>query len=318
MTTDQQFDSIHVQPLIEFLAVAASELSAVKSLVQLSTTLGQIVNRLFKPEYFSIYLVDPDTGELTAPFVEGFTEEERLESIRTAKDRHPGRVVRTGETINIPDVEADTTKSTQDSRRSFKVASRLWMPVTTGRGIAGTIGFASVRKYAFTELHVSVMKFAAQLAAITYENIVNERRMLQKIELIEQQREELRRLASPMIEVWHGVLALPLIGMMDAQRFSMVAEKVLPAIVDKRAKTVIVDLTGIEEMDGDAIVQLARLRSAIELLGCQCVISGIRYETAKQMIGSGGDFNVGSTVRTLAQALGMVSRKGSATLAGRG
>ena len=134
-------------------------------------------------------------------------------------------------------------------------------------------------------------------------------RNFSETERIEALREELRRLASPMIEVGRGILAVPLIGMMNAERFTLVAEKVLPVVVEKRVRAVIIDLTGIEIMDTDAVTQLVRLRSAISLLGCRCIVSGIRFEIAKQMMELGGDFDMGATFRTLSQALGFVARK---------
>lgn len=309
MVSDERLEQVETRSIVDFLALSVNELGSATTIDALGKALATIVKRLVIPDLFSIYFVEPDTGELIAPYVHGFTEEERVESIRTAKDRHPGYVIRTGEILNIPDVEADTQKRTQDSRRSIKVASRLWMPIAHDGRISGTIGFASQHKYAFSDFHVAVMKFACQMAAVSYENIVNHTRLLLKVEVIERQKEELRRLASPMMEVWSGILAVPLIGTMDAERFTIVAEKLLPAIIGKRVETVIVDLTGIDAMDADTVHQLGRLRSAVELLGCQCIISGIRYETAKQMIDQAGDIKVGSTVRSLAQALDLALRK---------
>ena len=72
---------------------------------------------------------------------------------------------------------------------------------------------------------------------------------------------------------------------------------------------VIIDLTGIEIMDADAVTQLVRLRSAISLLGCRCIVSGIRFDIAKQIMELVGDFDMGATFRTLSQALGFVARK---------
>lgn len=309
MALDERAEQAQTHSILDLLALSVSELGSATTVDALGQALAAIVKRLVMPDLFSIYFVEPDSGELIAPYVHGFSEEERLESIRTAKERHPGYVVRTGEILNIPDVEADTQKRTQDSRRSFKVASRLWMPIAHDGRIVGTIGFASKTKYAFSDFHVAVMKFACQMAAVTYENIVVQTRLVRKVEVIERQQEELRRLASPMMEVWAGVLALPLIGTMDAERFTIVAEKVLPAIIEKRVETMIVDLTGIEAMDADAIHQLVRLRSAVELLGCQCIISGIRSDTAKQMIAETGDLKVGTTVRSLAEALALALRR---------
>ncbi|MBK9261612.1 MAG: GAF domain-containing protein [Polyangiaceae bacterium] len=311
MALEQLVDHAQTQTLVDFLSMVVAEISLAKDIDGLAQALIAIVDRLVDTEYLSIYFVDDRTGDLVLPYARNFSEEERAAALRTAKDRHPGRVMRTRETLHIPDVVADQQKNSQESRRSFQVKSRLWMPIVYNAASVGAMGLAAMRTHAYSDLHVSVLGFACQIAATTYGSITNEDRLLRKVEFIEQQKEELRRLASPMMEVWHGVLALPLIGTMDAERFTIVAEKLLPAVVEKRAKAVIVDLTGIQSMDADAVAHLVRLHGAISLLGCRCIVSGIRYEIAKQMTDLGGDFDVGATFRTLSQALVFTARNGS-------
>jgi len=87
----------------------------------------------------SIYLYEPRTGNLLMPHARNFTEEERLEALRTAMERHPGRVMRTQETLHIPDVVADQAKNSQESRRSFQVKARLWMPIVCGETSVGAM-----------------------------------------------------------------------------------------------------------------------------------------------------------------------------------
>jgi anti-anti-sigma regulatory factor/putative methionine-R-sulfoxide reductase with GAF domain len=309
MALEQLVDHVHTQLLVDFLSLAVLEISTARDIDGLTRALVVIVSRLLETEYLSIYLIDSNTGQLLMPHARNFSEEERLEALRTAMDRHPGRVMRTQETLHIPDVIADQQKNSQESKRSFQVKSRLWMPIVCDGTSVGAIGLAAMRTHAYSALHISVLGFACKIAATQYASIANEERLLRKFDFIEQQKEELRRLASPMIEVGQGILALPLIGTMDSERFSIVAEKILPAIIDKRARAVILDLTGIERMDADAIQQLIRLRSAISLLGCTSLISGIRFDIAKQMMDVGTELRgaeAGGTFRSLSQALQFV------------
>lgn len=310
MALEHLVDHEHTQTLIDFLSLAVEEISAAKDINALARALVVIVTQLLESEYLSIYLIEPRTGQLTIPYARNFSEEERLEALRTAMDRHPGRVMRTQETLHVPDVVADQQKNSQESRRSFQVKSRLWMPIVCDGTSVGALGLAAMRTHAYNDLHVAVLGFACKIAATTYSSIANEERLLRKVEFIEQQQAELRRLASPMIEVGQGILAVPLIGTMDVERFTIVAEKVLPAVVEKAAKAVIVDLTGIERMDAESVTQLIRLREAIALLGCRCLISGIRFEIAKQMMDVGGtqEGGTGATFRSLSQALISVAR----------
>lgn len=310
MALEQLVDHVHTQTLIEFLSLAVAEISTAKNVNGLTQALVTIVSRLLDTEYLSIYLIEPSTGELLMPYARNFSEAERLEALRTAMDRHPGRVMRTQETLHVPDVIADRQKNSQESKRSFQVKARLWMPIVCDGASVGAMGLAAMRTHAYNELHVAVLGFACQIAATTYASIANEERLLRKVEFIEQQKVELRRLASPMIEVGQGMLAVPLIGTMASERFTIIAERLLPMVIEKRASAVIIDLTGIELMDADAVSQLVRLRSAISLLGCRCIVSGIRFDIAKQMMELGGAFEMGSgtTFRTLSQALHFVTR----------
>lgn len=310
MALEQFVDHLHTRALVDFLSLAVAEISLAKDIEGLTHALVAIVSRLVESEYLSIYLFDPRTSTLLMPYARNFSEEERLEALRTAMDRHPGRVMRTQETLHIPDVVADQQKNSQESKRSFQVKARLWMPIVCGQTSVGALGLAAMRTHAYTALHVAVLEFACKIAATAYSSIANEEQLLRKVEYIERQQEELRRLASPMIEVGMGILALPLIGTMDAERFGIVAEKLLPAIVDRRAHTVIIDLTGIESMDVDSAVQLRRMRAATALLGCRCLISGIRFEIARQVMECGAAIEDGGmTFRSLSQALQFVTRK---------
>ena len=288
---------------IEFLSLAAAQLAAVRDLGQLAETLQQIICQAITIEHSAIYFIDPQTSTLRLYDTVGFDEEDRREAERTALARHPGLVLRSGQRLHVPDVLTDTQHQTVDSVRKFSVRSRLFLPVKSEGENVGTIGLSSPQPNHFSELHVAVLEFACHVAGVMYKNVRDSQEVLRQLEQIRSQERELRRLASPVIEVWDGVLVLPLIGTMSTQRFELVAQSALSATVLKRAQTVIVDLTGVEAVDAVATVQLVRLSRAIELLGCRCVLSGISPAVSRSLVEAGELPTQFSTYATLRQAL---------------
>ena len=288
---------------IAFLTLAATELASIRDLKALSVTLHRIIREVVAVEFSGIFFLDTDTGAFRLFDSLGFAPEELQEVERTAMQRHPGHVLRTGQMLHVPDVEADTQRQTQDTRRKVRVRSRLFIPFLSEGRCVGTIGLASAQPNSFTELHIAVLQFAGQLAGVVYKNVADSSELRRQMEHIAHQEQELRRLSSPVIEVWERVLALPLIGRMSQQRFELVAENLLQATVAKRAKKVILDLTGIETLEDADTKLLLRLCSAVELLGCRCLLSGISPIVAQSLALSGQSLVKLQTHATLRQAL---------------
>ena len=110
-----------------------------------------------------------------------------------------------------------------------------------------------------------------------------------RIEIIERQRSVIRDLSTPIIEVWDSVLTLPMVGVVDSKRAADVMDDLLAAIVDKRARFAILDLTGVEIVDTKTASYLIELIRAIRLLGAEGVITGIRPNVAQTMVSLGLD-----------------------------
>lgn len=303
MPPSEPIQQTQTRETIEFLSMAATELATAKDVPTLAQALNRIILSSVSVKYVGLYFIEPSTGLLTLPVATGFSEEESREALRTAMQRHPGHVLRSCEVLHVPDVEADPGQSTRDSRRSFVVRSRLWMPVMCeGRGV-GAIGMASGERAYFTELHQSVLGFACHIAGVIYKNIEDNQQLVRQLALVRRQEEELRQLSSPVIEVWKRVLALPLIGYLDAGRFSLICENLLAMIVRRRAQAVILDLTGVDLVDGAATELLGRMCRAIELLGSRALLSGISTETAAILGMLGAQLGAARTFSTLQQAL---------------
>jgi rsbT co-antagonist protein RsbR len=130
---------------------------------------------------------------------------------------------------------------------------------------------------------------------------------------IEQQQETIQKLSTPIIEVWDGVLALPLLGVVDSVRTAEVMDNLLTRIVESRARFAILDLTGVEVVDTHVASHLIQLVSAIGLLGAEGIVAGIKSTVAQTMVTLGADLSQITTQRNLRAALGYCIRKMAST-----
>ncbi|MFW6031096.1 MAG: STAS domain-containing protein [Myxococcota bacterium] len=138
----------------------------------------------------------------------------------------------------------------------------------------------------------------AQTKAREYQNDLEE-----KLRVISAQQEAIRELSSPVIEVWRGVLCLPVVGMVDTARSAQMTEALLRAVVEKQAQYAIIDITGIEVMDTHTADHFLRMAKAVHLLGARCVLSGINPNIAQTIVHMGVDMGGIETHRTMRSAL---------------
>ena len=117
------------------------------------------------------------------------------------------------------------------------------------------------------------------------------------------QEASLLELSAPVIEVWNKILVLPLVGVMDTRRAEQVGETLLPAVVDKNAAVVIIDITGLPVMDTATANHLFRTVKAIELLGAQAILTGIRPTIAHTIVELGIDTGTIKSLARLADGL---------------
>lgn len=120
---------------------------------------------------------------------------------------------------------------------------------------------------------------------------------------VEQQRLTISALSTPIIDVWDGVVTLPLVGVIDTQRAVEMTERLLARIVESGARAVIIDLTGVEVVDTATADHLVRLTRAAGLLGARCYVTGIGPNIARTLVGMGVDLGGVRTLRTLKEAL---------------
>jgi rsbT co-antagonist protein RsbR len=125
----------------------------------------------------------------------------------------------------------------------------------------------------------------------------------EKLATIELQRAAIRELSTPIIEVWEGVLCLPVVGVLDSSRSAEMTEALLTAIVEKKARCAIIDITGIQVMDTGTADHFLRMARAVRLLGSNCVLTGIHPNIAQTVVHMGVDLSDIVTHRTLRNAL---------------
>jgi len=137
-------------------------------------------------------------------------------------------------------------------------------------------------------------------------------------EVIQRQQEEISELSTPVVKLWQGVLALPLIGTLDSARTQVVMENLLQSIVDNSAEIAIIDITGVPTVDTLVAQHLLKTVAAARLMGADCIVSGIRPQIAQTMVHLGVDLNVVSKA-SLADAFALaLSRTGKAVVSVRG
>lgn len=127
--------------------------------------------------------------------------------------------------------------------------------------------------------------------------------MSENRELIERLRLAVDELSTPVLELWDDVLALPVVGVVDTVRSTRMMDKVLSEVVSRRCRFVIIDITGVDVIDTSTADRFMKLARAIELLGADCVISGVQPAVAQTLTDLGVSFRGLVTQRNLKRAL---------------
>ena len=141
----------------------------------------------------------------------------------------------------------------------------------------------------------------AQFTATTYQR--------SREEVIQRQQQELLELSTPVVKLWEGVLAVPMIGTLDSSRTQLVMESLLTRIVETGSELAIIDITGVPTVDTLVAQHLLKTVTAIRLMGADCIISGIRPQIAQTIVHLGIDLQGITTKATLADALQLAMKK---------
>ena len=126
--------------------------------------------------------------------------------------------------------------------------------------------------------------------------------------VITEQAETLLELSTPVVKLWDGIVALPLVGTLDSARTQVVMEALLQTLVDTGSEHAIIDITGVAAVDTQVAQHLLKTVQAARLLGAECIISGIRPQIAQTVVALGIEFGDIRTKATLADALATAIR----------
>jgi rsbT co-antagonist protein RsbR len=156
----------------------------------------------------------------------------------------------------------------------------------------------STNQEALIDSLVIMNKLLDNLGIVTFETFIKGRE-----EVILRQTDEIAEISTPVIRVWDGILALPIIGTLDSARTQVVMESLLQNIVDTGSTIAILDISGVPAVDSLVAQHIIKTVAATRLMGAECIISGIRPEIAQTVVHLGIDLSNIVTKATLASAL---------------
>lgn len=269
--------------LLNQIAVA---LGSIRDRNTLASAMKILVDECFAVEFSGLFYWDPKLQTLRFAYASGFSEEERAELERSAMSRLPGQVFRDKQTIMVPDVEAHHDRIIAKSH-DRRVQSRLHAPVLYRNESVGVLALASSKKFHFNHAKMRLASFIAQMAGVVYGNLLHLDELDNQLNTIRTQREEILHLSAPVLNLGRGMLLLPLIGQLTPEKAAHAQEHALHAIVKYRAKTAIIDLTGVAAVDAETARLLLSLAGTVRLLGARCFISGLAPKTASCMVDIG-------------------------------
>ena len=132
--------------------------------------------------------------------------------------------------------------------------------------------------------------------------------------VIARQQQELLELSTPVVKLWDGILALPLIGTLDSARTQVVMESLLQQIVESEATMAIIDITGVPTVDTLVAQHLLKTVAAARLMGADCIISGIRPQIAQTIVQLGVELNEVTTKASMAAAFRLALQQSGQSL----
>jgi signal transduction histidine kinase/DNA-binding response OmpR family regulator len=157
---------------VHYLERITSRLTSIEDLESLAFKAEEILQEVVNVEYDGLYLWDTELEKFRLLVATGFSAVEKAEAERTAKDRHPWNVYINKKIIHIRDTQDDPDQLSISSSRSFKIRSRLWLPVMCRDECVGAYGLASTSPDVYSDEDISMLTFVCNLVGVMYKNII--------------------------------------------------------------------------------------------------------------------------------------------------
>lgn len=260
-----------------------------------ATQLGTVID--FDSLFIGLYLPESDSIHYVYSIDEGVVDPNNADVRAVANSPLSGRIIRERVAVQIDDLtQIDrNVHSTMGAFGNTEKRSRAWMavPMASGDTIQGVLSIQSYRPAAFSQADATLLQLLASQIGVAIENA----------RLIDQLKHTIAELSTPIIPVAAGVLVLPLVGRIDAERSERLLEQVLGAVVARQADRLIIDVTGVVATDGRVVAQLMKIIQAAGLLGAQTSVVGISAALARTALQLGLDLAALHTYRDLHSAL---------------
>ncbi|WP_437996050.1 STAS domain-containing protein [Sorangium sp. So ce185] len=215
-----------------------------------------------------------------------------------------------------------------EERRMQRVIDAVAL-ASTGEVELALKQLGAVEQDAFGVVEEALRVFLSELSATAEQNAqalaalaASKRELESQLETIQRQEYAIRELSVPIIDIWHGILTLPLVGLIDSVRAVEVTDRLLARVADDSdVEWVILDLTGVTVIDSMTAQHLVKLAQAVQLLGARCVLTGLGGHVAETLVTIGVSFDELNPMRSLREGLRFClaqRRAGGAALAARG
>ena len=230
----------------------------------------------------------------------------------------------TAEFLKLLTTVAEHANGADITSSDFKPLREFLEGVSRSRAVQGftsdeTATFIfSFKKPLFEQLRVAAGKDADKLADETWiattllDSLgLHTVKTFQKAreEVINRQQREMLELSTPVVKLWEGILALPMIGTLDSSRTQVVMESLLQKVVETGAQIAILDITGVPTVDTLVAQHLLKTVTALRLMGAECIISGVRPQIAQTIVHLGVDLSAVTTKASLADAFAVALQR---------
>lgn len=320
---------------VQLMARAISSLS-LSSREAICQTFNALIGSFFDCRHHAILLIEPDSGWLRIAAADGFADaplrvDDAAQSFLSWAMQEPGAVM----------VPSDIVAARWQSPHPHLAGGLASAVIQQGERACGLLVVANKRVGAdFDEEELTFLACAAGLVSMAVVNatMVEEleiQRLLaedraeqaaeqaeakqralgeldQKLAIIEQQRAAILELSTPILQLWDDVVALPIIGVIDAQRGEQIMERLLDEVSRRRARFVILDVTGVEMVDTRTADHLLRIVRSAQLLGATCVMTGIQPAVAQTLVTLGAELGSLITKATIGEGLADCIRRSRA------